>query len=65
MKPSPVLRLEWPVPVIVCEHVDAQVNESCGHCEDKPHISHLLSWDGSLGRLLASPEEAATYRPSD
>ena len=47
--------LEWSMSTIICEYVDAQIDESRSYCEDKPHISHLLSWDRSLGRPFDLP----------
>ena len=47
----------------ILEYVDAQIDESRSYCEDKPHISHLLSWDRSLGRPFDLPRGSRYSSP--
>ena len=50
---------------IVCEYVDAQIDESRSYCENKPHISYLLFVVNRWGGLSTSPKEAVTHCLSD
>ena len=66
MRSSPhAQNLEWSVSFIVCEYVDAQIDESRSYCENKPHISYLLFVVDRWGGLSPSPEEAVTHCLSD